>query len=153
MEEANVQPVKAPVTVSKMIQQEITKHVLYLNPHRQAINISSLLIYFLFLPRWPISHTSWHFNIYFCVCRSVEISMDSSTTCWSCSRTGGKFPPPTIYSWWGVFAVLMLNVIFYLTSLLFIFYLCLCLGGQGDFVDRGHNSVETLQLLLCLKAR
>jgi serine/threonine-protein phosphatase 6 catalytic subunit len=24
---------------------------------------------------------------------------------------------------------------------------------QGDFVDRGHNSVETFQLLLCLKAR
>lgn len=24
---------------------------------------------------------------------------------------------------------------------------------MGDFVDRGHNSVETLQLLLCLKAR
>ena len=25
--------------------------------------------------------------------------------------------------------------------------------SQGDFVDRGHNSVETFQLLLCLKAR
>jgi hypothetical protein len=24
---------------------------------------------------------------------------------------------------------------------------------MGDFVDRGHNSVETLTLLLCLKAR
>lgn len=24
---------------------------------------------------------------------------------------------------------------------------------QGDFVDRGHNSVETFQLLLCYKAR
>eukprot|EP01041_Mallomonas_annulata_P005172 gene5172-10343_t len=24
---------------------------------------------------------------------------------------------------------------------------------MGDFVDRGHNSVETFQLLLCLKAR
>jgi hypothetical protein len=25
--------------------------------------------------------------------------------------------------------------------------------AQGDFVDRGHHSVETLQLLLCYKAR
>jgi hypothetical protein len=25
--------------------------------------------------------------------------------------------------------------------------------AQGDFVDRGHNSVETFQLLLCFKAR
>lgn len=25
--------------------------------------------------------------------------------------------------------------------------------NQGDFVDRGHNSVETFQLLLCYKAR
>ena len=24
---------------------------------------------------------------------------------------------------------------------------------MGDFVDRGHNSVETIELLLCLKAR
>ena len=24
---------------------------------------------------------------------------------------------------------------------------------NGDFVDRGHNSVETFQFLLCLKAR
>jgi serine/threonine-protein phosphatase 6 catalytic subunit len=24
---------------------------------------------------------------------------------------------------------------------------------QGDFVDRGHNSVESLQLLMCLKAK
>ena len=24
---------------------------------------------------------------------------------------------------------------------------------MGDFVDRGHNSVETFELLLCLKAR
>ena len=24
---------------------------------------------------------------------------------------------------------------------------------MGDFVDRGHNSVETLELLFCLKAR
>lgn len=24
---------------------------------------------------------------------------------------------------------------------------------MGDFVDRGHNSVETFQLLLCLKAK
>jgi serine/threonine-protein phosphatase 6 catalytic subunit len=29
----------------------------------------------------------------------------------------------------------------------------LCSGSQGDFVDRGHNSVETFELLLCLKAR
>ena len=27
------------------------------------------------------------------------------------------------------------------------------MADQGDFVDRGHNSVETFQLLLCYKAR
>jgi serine/threonine-protein phosphatase 4 catalytic subunit len=35
----------------------------------------------------------------------------------------------------------------------FSFFIFPYLFNRGDFVDRGHHSVETLQLLLCLKAR
>lgn len=40
-----------------------------------------------------------------------------------------------------------------ISFLLFKAISLICYSTQGDFVDRGHNSVETFQLLLCLKAR
>ncbi len=56
---------------------------------------------------------------------------------------------------WSYFA----RVARYLTKTTFSWYVVGCVTGpqysavQGDFVDRGHHSVETLQLLMCYKAR
>lgn len=48
--------------------------------------------------------------------------------------------PQIIYLWFVLFCIL-----YELSQASAIF--------QGDFVDRGHNSVETFEYLLCLKAR
>ena len=41
----------------------------------------------------------------------------------------------------------------FVLTILLVIVLMLLFFSKGDFVDRGHNSVETFQLLLCLKAR
>lgn len=74
--------------------------------------------------------------------RYVVTFTDSITTYWSYSRRVGSCQGPIIYLWSGFGGDMLIN---------FDSDGSFC--QQGDFVDRGHNSVETFQLLLCYKAR
>ncbi len=75
--------------------------------------------------------------------RFAEISTVNFMICWSCLRREEIYRVQIIYSWYD--------------TLVYDFHSSAIHNQnwfiQGDFVDRGHNSVETFQLLLCLKAR
>lgn len=119
MEESNVQPVSAPVTVCGDV------HGQFFGQQRgtggSAMHDEEL---------WPLRHLRAVFLMRLALRASLlpRLLCCALLSCARCAdvlelfRQGGEVPAT--------------NYVF-----------------MGDFVDRGHHSVETLQLLLCLKAR
>lgn len=80
----------------------------------------------------------------------VVIFMVSFMIWWSFSRLGVKCLRQITFSWYICYTVNLDDLI--ISSSLFELYVFLN-AWQGDFVDRGYNSLEVFTILLLLKAR